>query len=280
MKERFYMTTTITREEIINELKIKGYNAISHDVVKNGVTLQGITLQTESNISPTVYLENLLEIFSDFDDIVNKVINIFEENQCIDIDISLFSNRDFILNNLYIGLQKRSDEQLIKRTCEFDDLEQYLYIKGNINYDLWSVKLNSAIMKNADLTLNEVWESGFKNTFAEDETVIENMSSVINDICDTTIFPPLPMYIITNRCKAKGSIQIFDKVKIMEWVNSLPMKPSRIICIPSSIHEFILIPTADEDIDLEIFNNMVCEVNETEVDATEQLSSHCYVLTL
>lgn len=274
------MTTTITREAIINELKEKGYDAIPHDVIKNGVTLKGITIQTKSNISPTVYLENLLEMFSDFDDMVNKVINIFEENQSIDIDISLFNNRDFILNNLFIGLQKRSDEQLIKRTCDFDDLEQYLYIKGNINYDLWSVKLNEAIMKNANLTLNEVWEAGFKNTFAENETVIESMSSVIGDICDTTIFPTIPMYIITNRCKSKGSIQIFDKVKIIDWANSLPIKPSRIICIPSSIHEFILIPTSDEDIDLEIFNEMVCEVNETEVDATEQLSSHCYVLTL
>lgn len=274
------MTTTITREAIISELKTKGYNAVSHDVVKNGVTLQGITIQTESNISPTIYLEHLLEMFSDFDNIVKQIISIYEEHQCIDIDISLFSNREYILNNLFIALQKKSDEPLIKRTCEFNDLEQYLYIKGKSSNDFWSVKLNAPIMKNADLSLDEVWEAGLKNTFADNETVIQSISSIVGNICDEDFFPEIPMYVITNRCNTKGSIQIFDKAKITEWVNSLPVKPTRIVCIPSSIHEFILIPTSDEDLNLQIFNDMVCEVNATEVDVTEQLSSHCYVLTL
>ena len=219
-------------------------------------------------------------MFSDFDNIIKQIISIYEEHQCIDIDISLFSNRDYILNNLFIALQKTSDEPLIKRTCEFNDLEQYLYIRGKSSNDFWSVKLNTPIMKNANLSLDEVWEAGIRNTFAENETVIQSMSSVIGNICDVGLFPEIPMYIITNRSNTKGSIQIFNKEKIKEWANSLPVIPNRIICLPSSIHEFILIPTSDEDLDLDLFNDMVCEVNETEVDETEQLSSHCYVLTL
>lgn len=280
------MTNTITtRELIINELGKKGYNAIANDVIKNGVTLAGICIHNGSNIAPVIYLDGLLEHFNNIDDIINNIINVYEAHKSIDIDIALLTNHDWILNNVYIALQKSSQEQLIKKPCEFDGIEQYLYIRGCIDQDGWSVKLNPSIMEIANLSLSEVWNAATTNTFSSGETVIQSMASIMAEMIgypdpDETKDVIPTMYVITNRSRVKGSSAILDIESIRYYFSNLDKEYHKLIVIPSSIHECILVPVDDEVIDLEQFNAMVREVNSSEVDKTEQLSSHCYVLSI
>lgn len=275
------MTNKITRENIIAALRERDYNAFPNDVIKNGVTLQGITIRNESNIAPNIYIDKLIEAFDNLNDIVEHIINTYESNKSIDINISNLTNHDWILKHLYIALQKSSDEALIKRTCELDGIEQFLYIRGDNNSDTWSVKLNAGIMQAANLAIDEVWEAAKNNTFSIGETVIQNMAEVLAEMCgcpdfeEDFSFPK--MYVITNSSKTKGSVQVLDKDAIR---NYFPDNVHRLICIPSSIHECILVPADDEDIDVDMFNSMVQEVNSTQVDATEQLASHIYILQI
>lgn len=83
------------------------------------------------------------------------------------------------------------------------------------------------------------------------------------------------MYVITN--KTKGSVQVLNKDAIR---NFFPEDVHRLVCIPSSIHECILVPVDDEDIDIDMFNSMVQEVNSSEVDPTEQLGNHIFILQI
>lgn len=276
------MTKEVTRETIITALRERNYNAIPNDVIKNGVILQGITIRNETNIAPTIYIDKLVEVFPDLDDIVENIINTYEAHKSIDINISNLSNPNWILDHLYIALQKSSDEPLIKKACELEDIEQFLYIRGNSAQDNWSVKLNADIMKTARLTIDEVWEAAKNNTFFSNETVIESMAEVLFGIieypCATTSDMSFPeMYVITNKSKIRGSVQVLDKAAIRSY---FPENIHRLVCIPSSIHECILIPVGNEDVDVEMFNAMVQEVNSSEVDATEQLSSHIYILQI
>lgn len=276
------MTKEVTRETIITALRERNYNAIPNDVIKNGVVLQGITIRNETNIAPTIYIDKLVEIFPDLDDIVENIINTYEANKSIDINISNLSDPNWVLDHLYIALQKSSNEPLIKRTCELEDIEQFLYIRGNSAHDSWSVKLNADIMKAAHLTIDEVWEAAKNNTFFSNETVIQSMAEILFGInecpCDTASDMSFPeMYVITNKSKTRGSVQVLDKAAIRSY---FPENIHRLVCIPSSIHECILIPVGNEDVDIEMFNAMVQEVNSSEVDATEQLGSHIYILQI
>lgn len=138
-------------------------------------------------------------------------------------------------------------------------------------------------MQSANLSLNEVWEAATNNTFAVGETVIESMAEVLFGMCECPdyiqdfSFPK--MYVISNPSKTKGSVQVLDKTAIR---NYFPEEVHRLICIPSSTEECILIPVKDDDtnIDIEMYNSMVQEVNATQVDAVEQLSSHIYILQI
>ena len=275
--------TNITREQIIEALVKKGYSAQANDTIKNGCVLSAITIRNGSNIAPNIYIDAMLEHFDSLEDIVENIINIYEAHKSVDIDISLFSNHDWILDHLYIALQKSSTENLIKRTCEFDGIEQYLYIRGSVEEDGWSVKLNAGIMENASLSLTEVWDAATRNTFAAGETIIKSMTSVLAEmlgepICEDFDLSMPKMYVITNKSKTKGSVQILDKKTIRSY---FPSNVHRLVCIPSSIHEFILVPFENiSDINIDDFNVMVQEVNASEVDATEQLGSHIYILSI
>ena len=64
----------LTREMIINELVSKGIEAKPADVIKNGVTLKGITLGTGS-ICPTIYIEQFEGyVEEDLEDAVDAII--------------------------------------------------------------------------------------------------------------------------------------------------------------------------------------------------------------
>lgn len=276
-ERRGVIMTNITRETIITALRERDYDAIPNDVIKNGVILQGITIRNETNIAPTIYIDKFIETFDNLDDIVEHIITTYEENKNTDFNIDNLTNRDWILEHLYIALQKSSDEPLIKRTCELDDIEQFLYIRGQSSSELWCTKLNTHIMKLAGLSIDEVWEAAKNNTFLSNETVIENMADLLDDLFEVAGNSLPQMYVISNKSKVRGSVQVLDKVAIR---NYFPDNVHRLVCIPSSIHECILIPADNEDIDVDMFNSMVQEVNTSEVDVTEQLGSHIYILQI
>ena len=107
----------ITREMIIEELKNKGYNAIAQSSIKNGVEFEGICIRTESPISPIIYTEDIIrhaeEDGKSLDNVVSNIIDIYEKNKTIDININNFFFFFFVLNHLYICLQRVRIEELV-----------------------------------------------------------------------------------------------------------------------------------------------------------------------
>lgn len=65
---------------------------------------------------------------------------------------------------------------------------------------------------------------------------------------------------------------------IIDLLNSTGMRVGEFVLLPSSIHECILVPHTRES-DLEMFENMVKEVNATTVDPLERLVDRAYLLT-
>lgn len=269
---------------IIAQLKEKGYNAIAHDVVKNSVTRHGISIR-ESNISPVIYVDSIIQNNPsiELDDLVNQIINIYEAHKSVDFDVDLLTSREFILDNIYIGLQRSSSEELTKRDCaDFDGLEQYLYVRGKSEqHGSWNMKIHSHILQKADISEKEAWAVAETNTFSN--TVIQSMASIMNEmlgfdeedeIADDDSFP---MYVISNHDKHLGAVQVLDKKAITEFARK--HNASKLIILPSSTHEMIIvIPADDEELDIHQFENMVAEVNATQVAPEERLSNRAYIL--
>ncbi|MDO4802978.1 MAG: DUF5688 family protein, partial [Prevotellaceae bacterium] len=109
---------TITTEMIIERLVELGYTGASENsVIKNGVRKTGITIRnSDSNIAPVIYLDDIMVKYDDVDSIVDIIINIYESHKSIDVDVEQLTSKDWILEHVFIALQKSSNEQgLIKK---------------------------------------------------------------------------------------------------------------------------------------------------------------------
>ena len=276
----------ITRETLIEKLsqKYPQYRFIPTDVTKNGdVHLKGICVRDDSPIAPTIYCDSIIERCEDnLDKAIEIISNIIEQHNVPDIDLSKLQNRDFILDRIRIGVQKESDEKLVKHPVEeFPGMEAYLYFAENSeNHDMWSVKLNSDLLASADISEEIAWEKAEQNTFAA--TTLQSLSSVLaemlGDGADDNMFDMLPceMYVISNKEKVKGAASILNHDLLKSFAKE--HQCTSLCVLPSSLHEAILVPLQDE-YNIEDFNAMVCEINATEVAPEDVLVNRAYVIS-
>lgn len=272
----------ITREMIIVKLQEKypQYNIIPQDVVKNGdVHLEGITIRDDTPIAPTIYTQSIIDrCKDDIEQAIEIISNIIEQNQAPDIDISKLNDKDFILEHIRIGVQKASDENLIKRDIpDFPGMEQYLYFAEAS----WSVKLRPELMASANLDEAEAWQLAEQHTF--EATTIKSMLEVMTemmgdafdaDLIDETSAPE--MYIISNKEQTKGAASIINHAMLEQFAKEHDC--AAIAVLPSSIHECLLIPMRDS-FNIEQFDEMVREVNATQVSPEDRLVDRAYLIT-
>lgn len=87
----------------------------------------------------------------------------------------------------------------------------------------------------------------------------------------------MPIYILTNKSKIKGASAILNRKVLKELADKYCT--DKIIAMPSSIHEFLVIPYK-EQYDIDKLSEMVKEVNLIEVNPIEQLADKAYLITV
>lgn len=265
----------MTREMIITELKNRGYEVLSADVTKNGVKLQGIAIG-KGSIKPTIYVDDLLN--KTLDEAVNKIIDIYKNTQKnpVQFNPKNITDWNFIKTRLQLCLQRKGDEDIVKR--DFLDLEQYVRVivdadKNGIN----SYKVTPNQLKLLGITEGMLFNAAWDCTRP---TITEtDMSKVMAEMMGITVeellkgMGDMPMQIVlSNKSGINGAIAMKDTWLLSEIANRYK---SDLAILPSSIHECIVMPI-DETVNFIDLNDMVREVNKTELVPEEQLSDHAY----
>ena len=269
----------MTRENIINALVNKGFNAEATTTIKNGVSLEGITIRNESNTAPIIYTESIIEAAeqngTSLDGVVNQIISIYESHKGESFNIECLSDPAFILENIYIGIQKNSTEEIEKKPTEYDGIEQYLYIRLTNEA---TTKARAALLDRAGVDTAEAWKAAEKNTNGETTTtsmmkiMFEHMGMPYDESMDDGT-----MYVVSNECKIKGASAILNKKNLEEIAHRF--HSDKIVVLPSSIHECIVVPYTEE-MDINEFCEMVRTVNAEQVDPTEQLTDRAYIVNV
>lgn len=83
----------------------------------------------------------------------------------------------------------------------------------------------------------------------------------------------IQMYVLTNKNRINGAAAMFYDEVLKEFADSVEKD---LIIIPSSVHEVILIPNNNSITEDEV-NEMIREVNQTELNPVEILSEHAYL---
>lgn len=275
----------MTREMIITELSNRGYKAEAQNTIKNGVELEGIRILTDSNIAPVIYTKAIIENAENenksLDEVVSAIVSTYESHKSFEFDVNMLFDRDFILNSIFVGLQKVSTEDIEKKLCEdFEGIESYLYIRGEADREgSYSIKVSKAILDRANISEVEAWEQAQTNT--EEETSLESMAKVMCEMMNMEYSEDMdemtPFFIISNKSKVKGASAILNKKVLAEFGERY--HTNKIVVLPSSVHEMLLVPYTEE-IDLDTFSDMVGQVNSSEVDPTEQLVDRAFIISL
>ena len=186
--------------------------------------------------------------------------------------------KDYFLEHLYIGLQRNSNFNIVKRSTEFDGIEKYLYLRIEKDNEYFTaITFPEKILQNVGdgLTLEETWDMAEFNTFCESTVlpineVLSEFGLHVDDEPTETA-----MFILTNHSKVRGASAVLNKELVKTFFEAFPDKT--IIFIPSSIHEWIVFVGDENVLRKEDINRIVREVNAEYVSYNEQLSDRAYV---
>lgn len=195
-------------------------------------------------------------------------------------DIAMnFNDPEWILEHLSIALQRTSDENLVKRSCDLDGIEQYLILQGERNGSCYTVKVVPIILANVGIDENQAWEKALENLSAD--THITSLGKVLADMTgahyDGLMDPDIKFHVITNSHKCKGAACIMNRKALRTFTQKYDT--NMLFVIPSSVHEMMIAPY-DSGFKLEELSAMVKEINETQVSLEERLTDRAYILCL
>ena len=270
-----------TKEMIIEELTNRGYIVSEQTCIKNGIVKNGISIKKseEDRIAPTLYLDEVLGDAYERDLSLEEVVERIESlvSRKFDFDIDKFFAPEYITEHIRIGVQKEGEEELVKRTTEFEGIEEYLYIADSNEGESFSVKVKPQMLAQAGLTEEYLFEVAEKHN--HEEFTAQPLMNIVAQMIGEDIGGAdelAPMYVLSNKSNLKGASAMLDKKGIGELAERIGVH--EFVLLPSSIHECILVPKTSE-VDIEVFENMVKEVNATTVDPLDRLVDRAYLLT-
>jgi len=264
------------------------YAEVHTSTKNNSVEHIGLTIhEAEINISPTLYLEEFYTHFLEgcpLLDIVYQILEVYEEirfehSWTIDGLLSYDSISDRIAFKL-IHLQQNLPLLQNVPFVRYQDLVIVFFVLIDIDPCGPGTILITNEMKNFwKISTDDLYKAALCNTPTLFPSDFRPMCAVVNELlrvpCTGEDYNDNHMYVLTNSVKHLGASVILYP-NLLETI-SVQLKEDFYL-IPSSIHEFIILPCSHSPSAREL-NEMVQEINETEVPADEFLSDHVYLFS-
>jgi hypothetical protein len=262
-------------------------------VIKNNdKKLHGLVIRKEdSNISPTIYLEQFYEGYKehgiDLEVVMEHIAQVELEHCNPSQDYSdvaeKFRDTDFIKSHVVLALvNAEKNAELLKEIPHVlkEDLAiiYKIYLGGN-SEGTSTITVRNQHMKGWDITPEELHECALENSRRLLPVKVQDMESVLREMMGGDLAEDmLPkvseeqrMYVVTNEQKVNGAAGIIYSDVLEQLSEKIG---TDLYILPSSVHEIIAISssygTPDE------LARMVKEVNSTQVSAEDQLSDHVY----
>ncbi len=303
----------MTFEEFKQEVKdnIKDYLPVNYqnaevtinDVIKNNDThLAGLTIRTEDNgIAPTLYLEDFYNAYENgehsMQGLMVRIAETYDNaaQNGLDVDVKDVVNqitdyeatKDKIIPRI---VNREANEERLKGMPHTDvgnDLAVTYHVElGNDESGQMSVAVSNQMMESYGVSVGELHEQACQNmqsSPAKFETIVETLANLMIPGYDEMSFeekaaaresfdmPDPGMYVLTNESKVFGAAEMLDPATM----DTITEQVGEFYILPSSVHEVLIVPKRD-DMNLSDLENMVQEVNATQVAPNEVLSDHVY----
>ncbi|MCR4891322.1 MAG: DUF5688 family protein [Lachnospiraceae bacterium] len=298
------------RREVMDKLRdICGEEFDVHEVKalkNNGLELYGVAILAEgSRISPTIYLEGFYEEYCKgnmtIDEAVNGVLRIYSANARMESpDVQSFGNFDYMSDKLVCQLvnyeKNRELLESLPHRRYLDFALIYCVFLGNTGQGIGTITVRNEHIRAWNVCEEELYRIAFQNTIRIFKPVVHDFGDIVSKIiekegCELSSdnllegdllnvgkgeseFGPgaSPMYVLTNEQGYRGASCILYQDLLKDISARLD---TDLFLLPSSIHEFILIPFRS-DIEPSELEELVTSVNRTAVGVEDYLSDHVY----
>lgn len=267
-------------EELGSEYQVKLQEVIKN----NGVVLQGLViLSSNSNLSPTIYLNPFLEAYENgmpLVDIVARILDIYRRDMPAgNIDMNFFRDFEKVKEGIcYKVISRERNRALLERIPHIDFLDLSIcFFYAYRNEELGD---GSILIYNNHL---EVWQCSMETLLclAKENAPrlypwrLTNMGELLQSFMGggRGIDPmEIPMYVLSNEHRVFGAVSMIYPDVLAEAGRMLG---ENFFILPSSVHEVILLPERAAG-DVASMREMVREINLTQVAPEEVLSDNLY----
>ncbi len=260
------------------------YSVQIRDVEKmNGLVLQGLLITREGvNVSPTIYLNQFYEKFKEgksLDDIFEEIARLYEDSgKDSPMDFGFFFDYDEVKGRLCLKLINHDMNRSLLSGIPhipYLDLEiVFFYLLEGYEADTASILIRNEHAANWGVCAQDLLKHALVNTPKLFSPRFFTMSNLLKDMgmWDGEPNGDIPMHILTNERKTFGASSLLYPDLLAKIGDEFG---DDYYLIPSSIHEVILIQKRDLG-DVSELNNMIREVNLTQLSHDEILSNHYY----
>lgn len=260
---------TIEKEQkIIKGLREHGITAKLTCNRRNGVLKMGFILRTaDSLVAPVLYFNEKEEV----EDYVQRAIDFIDHHEEPKFDISMLAEKSFALDHVIMSLQKRSDENLVKRTL-FDN-EVILRIEFTFENDtdsIPSIKVTDELLDYYGLTEGQMFDAARKNM--RDRFIINSLPEMVGLNKE---FFDVEMYVCSTENAHYGAAALAFP-ELFASLCEMGRGYKKLVLLPSSIHELVILPL-NSDTDLSELKAMVHDINVKLVEPELQLDEHLYI---
>ena len=245
--------------EIVKEFENRGYEVALKEFTKNGVKLQGLEIGS-GDIRPVLYVDEYMGLGLTVDETVDKMIEVIERSHCPEFSTDDLTDENYILDNCFLTIQRKSDEQFVKREClDLEVVVRVLVAKDG------SYRVPTSVYSG---DINALLETAHSH---KPDFIVEDVATTIKRLNPEMDVPFLPMWIVSTPNGHYGAVALDYPEVFKEFCDKNGWKQCYII--PSSVHELIII----ENGDMIELANMISQVNDTEVRPEEVLGTHAYI---
>lgn len=288
---------TLVKEEVERRAG-KTYRVRLNDVMKNnGVILSGLTvMQDDSNISPTIYLNNYYEAYENgqatLGMVINDVMDVYNRNKVNrKLDMRYFLNYESVKSRIVLKLiNTEKNSELLKDVphVEFLDLSiVFQCLISDEHIGSASVLIHNAHAKLWGVDDKELYKRAYQNTPKLLKYELKSMKDVMCEImklekdeynesgyesCREELSECMQLYVLSNKRRTDGAACMLYPSLIEDFAKAIG---SDLYIIPSSIHELLLLPARGTDSSDEL-KSMIREINETQLLTEEVLSNSLY----
>lgn len=269
--------------------KIKGNETITvyiHTAVKNnGKERKGITVSEKGiHISPTIYLEEYFQQFQEgkpIEKIVEKILQLYEEVKCSHpCEESLLQNYEELKGKFACKLIHRGKNEKLLNDIPYVpwmDLAIVVFVLLEVSpYGTATVLVRKEHLEIWGLTEAQLFDEAKKNTPILLPYQFCPMRKLLREICPYAVDEgeeeEESLYVLSNKLRSFGAASMLYE-GILEKVGQ--KLEENYYILPSSIHEVIVVPESKSPVKQDL-EEMVREINETQVEEEEVLSDRVY----